>query len=104
MYLSAKNGEGIFFVVRDGDSLKGADLSGVLMDGTILQDNENFKLNVSIHVPKGLETVFGFTAGDNGFEFDILSTLPSDFLHKDYVRIETPLGPVNVRFSKLRAI
>jgi hypothetical protein len=102
-YLSAAAGEGVaIFVFRNG-VLTGVDAGGFSYDGTLEETSEgNFAVVATIRIPPRAPSIIGITGGEHGTNYSVEFKLPSSFLDKPFIRIETPNGPVNMRLVKLR--
>lgn len=92
------------FVFHDG-KIVGADFAGVLFDGkiTTLTDDE-YLGRVAVKAPPDSNLIQGVNTGPTGVTYEVDIALPLDFVQRPYVIINTPLGPVNVRFEKIREL
>lgn len=98
------NGYGVvLFVFRD-DVLVGVDAGGVKFDGTFAQDPETkeYKGTVTVDAPPNIDLVQGVSTGPNGIKYEVLFTMPENFLEAPFIKVSTPFGPVNVKLEKLR--
>lgn len=104
-YFTAAGGNGLaMFFLRDG-SLAGADPNGVIYDGTYrVAENRSHIGRVRVINPPNTMLVQGASTGPNGLTYEADFTFPPDFLQRPHLRVETPLGPVNVALKKLRSI
>jgi hypothetical protein len=105
-YLSAKMGASMALLVFDRGNVAGVDAFGTSYDGTYSQSDwgGSVDANIRIFVPPNGSLLQGPAVGPNGLSYDLPVRLPPDFLDRDFLRIETPYGPVNARFQKLRGI
>ena len=102
-YMSGSNGQGFVVFVFSAGVIVGADPLGVNFDG-VYKDLEDGSLegNVTVTVPGGGTVIQGASAGPAGFQYDVPLSFASNALEVDFIRMSTPLGPVNVRLRKLR--
>jgi hypothetical protein len=102
---AAGSGFGVL-VFRQG-SVAGADVGGATYDGTYSENPAtgeiNFKVNMA--APAGIAPVQTGVALTAPMDVPIAATLKSnDITSQKTVLLQTPLGPVNVIFSKIRDI
>lgn len=84
-------------------SLLGCDISGVQFDGTYRVDNGELTLDMVATVPPGTSLVQGNPPQSTEYSFPIQSRMPLHSLsNNEPVLFETPPGPVNVLFRRLR--
>jgi len=104
-YFSAAAGEGVaIFVFRNG-VLTGVDAGGFSYDGTLEETSGgNFAVVATIRIPPHAPSIIGITGGEHGTNYSVEFKLPSSFLDKPFIRIETPNGPVNMRLVKIRGL
>ena len=102
IFTAGASGEGVLVVLITGERIVGADLSGVTIDGSLVASEYETKLYAKLTVPEGVHVVQGVTAPKDGLSYEVSASLPPDVFSEDYVTIETPHGPVNARFVKLR--
>jgi hypothetical protein len=104
-YFAAAAGEGIsIFVLHDG-ILAGVDPGGITYDGTFEEaaDGE-FAVEATVNIPPRVPSIIGIDGGEQGTNYSMKFTLPSCFLDEPFIRVETPHGPINMRFVKLRDV
>jgi hypothetical protein len=91
------------FLFWDG-RVAGADIGGMKYDGLYQIDEEakDVSFAVKYYVNPGDNVISGPNELTEPTEVRLTFTVPLDFYEKDYVRIDTPFGPVNARFEKLR--
>lgn len=90
-------------VIKDG-IVTGADVTGGVYDGTVkLGDPSRVSIEATLTVPAGTTLVTGQTFPSQ-YSQTIKAQLPKDFASGYTVPIETPLGPVNAIFKKLRGL
>ena len=103
MYYTGISGVGhAVFVLNDG-KITGADSTGGILDGNYQVDGERVKIEVTLSVPGGTTLVTGQTLADT-LSQTICAELATSFADGQPVLIQTPMGPVNVIFKKLRGL
>jgi len=87
-------------------TLVGADITGMKYDGTIARksDDSGFVCSVVYIIPPGIPLITGAPPPAQPQRIPLQFELPMNFADKRVVLIETPLGPVNARFEKIRDI
>ena len=91
-------------LMLSGGVIAGADTGGTRFDGPYDVDPGNRAINGSLKVqapPNGF-LLQGVPTGEQGLSYDIRFSLPENFGDLPFVTLETPYGPINVRFKKLR--
>jgi hypothetical protein len=102
-YVTGRAGVSMLMIVISNGTIVGADVGGIKYDGTISPkpNNSGFHCSVVYVVPAGATLITGsqppLTPQRIPIEFD----LPQPFVDR-VVTIETPLGPVNAKFQKIR--
>lgn len=90
-------------VINDG-IVTGADATGGVYDGSYTTgDNDEFEIEVTLKVPAGATLVTGQSLSED-FSQTITAKLHSGFADGQPVPVQTPMGPVNAIFKKLRGI
>jgi hypothetical protein len=104
-YMSGSDGQGFaLFIFSDG-IIAGSDPLGVNFDGTYeLMDDGSLKGSVTVSVPSGGTVIQGASAGPAGLKYTVPVAFAADALTADFIELETPLGPVNLRMKKLREL
>jgi hypothetical protein len=104
IYYTGVSGAGLGVLVVNNGIIVGADMVGGRYDGTYTQNKTtgNYDGKIRITIPPGGSLVTGVVVGAQPFQMDVTATLPPDLGGEKPVRIETPTGPVNVIFRKLR--
>jgi uncharacterized membrane-anchored protein YitT (DUF2179 family) len=88
-------------VMKDG-IVTGADVVGGIYDGKYaVSGTEGLSIEVTLTVPAGATLVTGQTL-PAPYSQTIKAELPSHFANGQPVPVQTPLGPVNAIFKKLR--
>lgn len=59
---------------------------------------------VTVQVPPNGTVIQGVTSGPSGMTYEVPLTLVREFEQLDFIKIETPLGPVNIKLKKLRSL
>ena len=87
-----------------GGIVAGADATGGVYDGTYkLGEAGTVSIEVSLTVPAGATLVTGQTL-QQSYSQTIKAELPANFASGQHVPVQTPLGPVNAIFKKLRGM
>lgn len=104
-YMSGRESNGFaVFVFRKGN-IVGADPMGAKFDGRYRElPTGGMEGTVTVSLPPGGNTIQGATSGPDGISYDVKLSLPTDFSQRECMRIETPLGPVNVKLVRLRGL
>jgi hypothetical protein len=90
------------FVFQNG-RIVGSDPLGVRFDGTFDEAIEDKLVGtVKVTVPANGTVVQGTASGPNGMTYNVEVMIDGPPSGEAVVRQETPLGPVNIRFEKLR--
>lgn len=104
VYLSSGTGFGAaMFIVRDG-KIAGADPHGVVLNGSCSRRGDTYKAKVKIEVPPGATLLQGGAAGPEGTKYEVNFTFDYPLDGLPFRRIETPMGPVNAKFVKVRSM
>src|SRR6266404_3869456 len=91
-------------LLRSG-RIVGADVSGVLYDGTYRDEQGKMAVKVVITVPPGATLVQGGPPRPQPYTVEFAAMLPERALEEGTpVLIQMPPGPVNVIFKFLRAL
>jgi hypothetical protein len=93
----------ILFAVKDG-RLIGVDMGGMKYDGQIQTkaDGAGFSCRISYTILPGIALITGAGPMANPTEITLTFDLPLNFADGVIVGIETPTGPLNAKFTKLR--
>lgn len=105
MYYTGISGFGhAVFILNDG-IICGADATGGILDGSYsISETGTIKFDVELTVPAGTTLVTGQTASAESLKQKIHATLSDSFSNGQPVPIQTPMGPVNVIFKRLRGL
>ena len=105
-YLTGKAGTtGAMLVFRDG-VIAGADAGDSQYDGEyqVAPDHRNIVGSIKVTIPAGVPTITGVLSAERPLTFDVPFRFPIELDPDMVYRIETPTGPVNAKFRKLRAL
>ncbi len=91
------------FVFKDG-IISGSDVGGGNYSGNfvISEDGRDLSGKVIFTIPIGQQTITGTAATTEPITFEVPFQLPTEINRNDVHRIETPAGPINMKFEKLR--
>src|SRR5947209_4580076 len=99
VYMTASTGSSIgLFYIGDG-VIVGVDMIGVKYEGRYSHDPQTDDLHGSIDfvMPPLTHLITGQAAGLKPQQMTYPITLPANFADKDFVRIDTPSGPLNAK-------
>lgn len=92
----------LLFVVRKG-KLVGADVGGLKCDGTVrLNEKGSYKFTITYVVPAGASWITDALPSAHPVTLSFTFDLPREFADGRMIMIETPRGPVNASFQKIR--
>jgi hypothetical protein len=103
-YLTGSGGSSmVLFAVKEG-RLIGADVGGTKYDGRLEKKpgESGFSCHVQYTVPPGTVLITGSGPVATPTNVNLTFDLPENFAEEIVVGIQTPLGPLNATFSKLR--
>lgn len=104
-YLSGKIGAGFALLWFKDGQIGGADASGVIFDGGYTKNgNNDYQVDLQVKTPANIRLLQGGLSGPEGISYNLNFELPTNFYLSDFVRIETPPGPINAKFLKIRSI
>ncbi len=104
-YMSGSDGQGFAMFVFSNGTIVGADPLGVKFDGVYqTSDDGSLTGKVTVSVPPGGTVIQGASAGPGGLTYEVPISLAPNAFSLDYLKLETPLGPVNLRMVKLRDV
>ena len=106
LYYTGNEGVGFAVLVLREGSIVGADGGGTLYDGKfeLSSDDERIRGSVKMEIPVGMGLVTGGTVEATPRSFEFPLDLARDFANGNPVRLNLPIGPVNVIFRKIREI
>jgi hypothetical protein len=102
VYFTGLVGSGFGLLMIKGGKIIGADTEGVLYDGSYFLTKNGLVGSVIFKAPPNVHLVTGPKSGEEGLEMAIDLNLPKNFGNGQTLRIDTPNGPVNAIFRKLR--
>ncbi|MEH3157565.1 MAG: hypothetical protein PGN08_00815 [Sphingomonas taxi] len=103
-YMTGSEGSGFsMFVFLDG-VVTGIDPLGVKFDGSYCTNGGTFEIDIKVTVPSGGTVIQGASAGSSGIVHNVKTSIDLNAAENGFVRIDTPIGPVNLRLQKLRDI
>ncbi|MER8430866.1 hypothetical protein [Mesorhizobium caraganae] len=91
------------FVFKEG-VVVGADVGGGRYDGefALTADGTHVEAKIRFTLPVGNQSITGMSAEAEPISIEVPLRLPIEFNRNDVHRIETPLGPINAKFDKMR--
>ena len=105
MYFTGAAGSSHAILVTKDGMIVGADATGGVLDGTYNDTGDgNLDVSVSVKVPAGASFVTGAVAGRDPMVQQISTKLPANLGNGNPIGVQTPTGPVNVVFRRLRDI
>jgi hypothetical protein len=105
-YFTGASGTSIgMFVFKDG-VVVGADAGGGRYDGefSVAPDEKSIEAKIRFSLPIGNQSITGATATAEPISIEVPLRLPVEFNRNDVHRIETPIGPINAKFDKIRGV
>lgn len=93
------------FVFTNG-VIAGVDAGDAIYDGEfdLTEDGQFIVGNVQFSIPIGGQTITGVSAENEPLTFKVPIKLPVEMNPEEVHRIETPAGPVNAKFRKIRGL
>ena len=103
-YFTGRAGNGLALLTFNGGKVVGVDAAGIQYDGEYEWhgDTDDLNLHVRVTAPPGVSLVQGGDTGEQGFNYEVETSLKGSALDGTVTRIETPRGPINMRLQKLR--
>jgi hypothetical protein len=103
-YITGRAGNSMVLLVIRNARLVGADVSGMKYDGEVhpKPDTQGFTCRVSYTILPGATLITGPGPVATPTDITLNFELPANFAEGPIVRIDTPMGPLNARFMKLR--
>ncbi|MEM6669768.1 MAG: hypothetical protein AAF661_11165 [Pseudomonadota bacterium] len=103
MFFTGASGMGNAVFVMKAGVIAGADVVGGILDGSYRTNEQGgYDVAVTMKFPAGTMLVTGATAGQSPMTQEIKTKLPGDFSNGQPLMVDTPTGPVNVAFRRLR--
>lgn len=104
-YLSGKVGQGFAMLVFQNGKIAGAGAHGEGFDGHYEDVGSGvLSISISTKTPPNVALIQGGTSGADGESYTMQLQLPHNFFLKDYFRIDTIRGPINVKIVKVRKL
>jgi hypothetical protein len=103
-YMTGPAGQTILMFALTKGKFVGADMGGIKYDGTFKAkpDGSAYRFSVVYVVPAGASLITGAPPSATPVTVPVEFELPRDFTDGRVITIETPRGPVNAKFGKLR--
>jgi hypothetical protein len=96
-------GMGLLHLFRG--AVVGADTGGLLYDGTCQEDSNELRFELEVTVPPGSTLVTGAPPQTTEYRFHLTAPIKRAAIDSGTPQlIETPTGPINVIFRRLRDI
>src|SRR6266576_982816 len=103
MYFTGNAGSGHGLLMLKSGVIAGADAAGGIYDGSYNPGAPGtLNVHVRLTVPPGFALVTGASAGQKPMVFEIPAQLPENFANGQPIALDTPTGPINIIFKKLR--
>lgn len=105
-YLTGETGVTIASLLFRRGVITGVDVGEGIYDGDYrtAADSGHVVGTLRITLPAGLSTITGVTSAERPVTYSVPFDLPLPLDAASFYRIETGMGPVNVRFKKLRDV
>lgn len=103
-YMTGVDGNGFSMFIFSRGIVVGADPLGVKFEGIYERLEDGYSAQIVVSVPSNGTVIQGVSSGATGFEYKVSLKLQDGFEREDFVRIETPLGPVNLKLELLKAL
>lgn len=104
IYYTGAYGVGMGVLAAKDGVLVGADIGGATYEGQI-QSNANTGMETGVirmTVPAGLPLVTGAQVSGQPYSMEIPISVPATSIAQGPVTLQTPTGPVNVIFKRIR--
>lgn len=91
------------FVFKEG-IVVGADAGGGRYNGVfnISEDAQSIIGTIDLTIPIGMNSITGVSATTEPIAMSVPFELPTQFNRHDVFKIQTPAGPINAKFEKMR--
>jgi hypothetical protein len=99
-YMSGIAGQGLGMFVFSAGKIAGADIAGLTFSGDYSVENDRVVGKIQYKMPKGSMSITGMVFENASSEIVVPIELPVLLDEKETYRIQTPIGPVNVKFVK----
>ena len=103
VFFTGKVSSGFAMIVLRNGIVTGADVSGGLYDGKYTLNADKLTVDgiLKVTTPPGVGLVTGAPATQQTSIQEFPLSLPVD-LHEKTVQVQTPTGPINLKFMKIR--
>jgi hypothetical protein len=101
-YMAARAGTSVLLFVIKDSKITGVDVGGLKYDGEIAKSQAGYRCSLVYLIPAGAALITGHSPPTAPQRVPLEFDLPDNFANGQTLRIETPLGPLNARFQKLR--
>jgi hypothetical protein len=104
MYYTGEHGSGSGLLAFVAGNVVGVDVVGGRLDGSYTVDEAAHKLTgvIRMNVPANALLVTGQQPRAQPYTIDLPVSVPSDLGAGKPIRLNLPIGPLNIRFDKLR--
>ncbi len=105
-YFAGSTGNSLGMFIFLNGVVTGADVGGGRYDGTyrLSSDGTRIVAEIQFSLPVGNLSITGVAAEVAPISVKMTLELPTEFNRHDVHRLETPLGPINAKFEKIRGI
>ncbi len=105
MYFTGATGSGQGVILLKNGVIAGADSAGGTYDGNYTErDDGTAEGSVRLTLPPGAQLVTGAAAGSQPMSIDIPLKLPINLGDGRALPMQTPTGPINIIFRRLRDV
>jgi hypothetical protein len=102
-YLTGRGGNSVVLLAIKSNSIVGVDVGGLKYDGSVEAASDGrFRFHIRYTIPPGTPLITGVGGVATPTPVSLEFIVPADFASGTVVNIQTPFGPVNAKFSKLR--
>lgn len=105
-YFTGSTGNSMGMFVFLNGIITGADIGGGRYDGKyrLSSDEARIVADIQFSLPVGNLSITGVSADTSPIAVEMTLELPMEFNRQDVHRLETPLGPINAKFEKIRGV
>ena len=105
-YMTGVAGNSIAMLVFLNGVISGADVGGGLYDGNyeIVNDGETIRGTMIYKLPINVASIAGIAPQEKPMSIDVAIDLPSLIQPDDVYRVETSVGPINLKLVKIRSL
>lgn len=104
IYYHGSAGLGLAQIQLHDGKIVGADVTGGVWDGEFVVNSveQLITCNVTIQLPEGVALATTGKVPKGNEARNMAFKLPFDFMTREYVALDLPIGKINVRFKRLR--